>query len=461
MESEKRCYEMLTLMAHRGLPGKEYQKVVKSGPFYIGHIRLPIIGLGEKQDQPMQDERMILAFNGEIYNYQGFDPKKQYKNDTEFLFHHLSVLEDEILDHLFSRVDGMYSIVYKHQKKDHCRIITDPLCKKPLYYDSDRNEIASELKALDTTYRQLNKQYMSNVAMFGYNMTLETPFKNIIKLPANSLMMLTPTSLSILNNSLVDLSPAPSATPASVCSALAIAIKNRLVADVPVGVLLSGGLDSSLVASIASDILTAKGQVLNTFSIENDETRYSDLMADYIGSNHTTLKIEPLSTNIHYWNEVPVDIGSVIPQYLLCQAVHKEGLKVCITGDGADELFGGYTRMSEYINPFMDTQYSDIFNELVYYHCPRLDKMSMAHTVELRSPFLATTMIRAALAIPYRERIRKSFLKRVARGIIPDEIIDRQKVPLRIDSMKKDRKTYQQEFIREYYTYIEGAGGLR
>jgi hypothetical protein len=108
------------------------------------------------------------------------------------------------------------------------------------------------------------------------------------------------------------------------------------------------------------------------------------------------------------WNESPIDLGSVIPQFHLFEAVKKfSGYRFVLSGDGADELFGGYKRIHEF-----DSQKSDIFDELSYYHLPRLDKMSMAHTLELRSPFLNLDIVRFALHLPLQWRKDKQILKR-------------------------------------------------
>jgi asparagine synthase (glutamine-hydrolysing) len=136
----------------------------------------------------------------------------------------------------------------------------------------------------------------------------------------------------------------------------------------------------------------------------------------------------------------------MLPQYALCRAIKERCplTPVVITGDGADELFGGYRRMEEY-----DAQYSDIFEELVLYHLPRLDKMAMAHTLELRSPFLHRKVIEGAMSLSYQSRINKKFLKEIFCDIIPLHIIDRPKKALKSDQVLHD-KMWRHTLIRKF-----------
>jgi len=150
-----------------------------------------------------------------------------------------------------------------------------------------------------------------------------------------------------------------------------------------------------------------------------------------------------------YWNETPIDLGSVIPQYHLFKAIKDNSdHRIVISGDGADELFGGYRRIHEY-----DSQASDIFEELTYYHLPRLDKMSMAHTLELRSPFLNLEIVRFALNIPLEWRKDKKILKDTFGPLLPEEIVNRDKAPLKNPGIKEDKIAYRYKAIN---LFLEG-----
>jgi asparagine synthase (glutamine-hydrolysing) len=146
------------------------------------------------------------------------------------------------------------------------------------------------------------------------------------------------------------------------------------------------------------------------------------------------------------WNESPIDLGSVVPQYLLFDAIKKgTDTRIVLSGDGADEMFGGYRRIDEY-----DSQGSDIFHELTYYHLPRLDKMSMAHTLELRNPFLNLELVQLATALPMELRKHKTVLKKAFKGLVPDSVIERKKHPLKNEKIVKDPMEYRIEAIERF-----------
>jgi asparagine synthase (glutamine-hydrolysing) len=146
-------------------------------------------------------------------------------------------------------------------------------------------------------------------------------------------------------------------------------------------------------------------------------------------------------------NDGPIDLGSVIPQYYLFQDIKD---KIVLTGDGADELFSGYRRAYEY-----DSQGSDVFEELPFYHLIRLDRMSMNFTIECRNPFLGHEVIKKALSIPWKDRIGKKILKKEFFGLIPDEILFRKKEPLKIQAIRDNEKDHRNKTVDEYLAYLK------
>ena len=221
-------------------------------------------------------------------------------------------------------------------------------------------------------------------------------------------------------------------------------VSNRLVSkNYPISLLVSGGLDSSIIAAILKEMNA------NTtwFSIENGESQYVDLLSRHL---ETPVKFLDYSMNMEYdkfiyrdWNESPIDLGSVIPQYHLFESIKKESnFRIVLSGDGSDELFGGYSRIKEY-----DSQRSDIFEELSFYHLPRLDKMSMAHTLELRNPFLNLDIVRFALHLPKEWRTDKKILKDTFSPMLPDDIVNRKKEALKNPEIKKDKIEYRDKAI--------------
>ena len=126
------------------------------------------------------------------------------------------------------------------------------------------------------------------------------------------------------------------------------------------------------------------------------------------------------------------------------------GFKNVLTGDGADELFGGYRRAKEY-----DSQHSDVFCELPYYHLPKLDRTMMRSTVELRAPFLAPAVIKHGLNTPYEMRNgEKKVLKEIFKDIVPQEILNRDKLPLKTEAIRKEpmkQRIINQEIWEQLY----------
>jgi asparagine synthase (glutamine-hydrolysing) len=221
-------------------------------------------------------------------------------------------------------------------------------------------------------------------------------------------------------------------------------VQNRLVSkNYPISLLVSGGLDSSIIAAIRAEL---KADV-RWFSIENGEKEYIDILSKHLDKGVTYLDYsmdDSLLKEIYQiWNEGPIDLGSVIPQFHLFEAVKKfGGYRIVLSGDGADELFGGYSRINEY-----DSQKSDTFDELSFYHLPRLDKMSMAHTLELRSPFLNLDIVRFALHLPLDWRKGKQILKDTFSPLLPPEVVNRKKEALKNPKIKEDKLAYRQHAV--------------
>ena len=191
--------------------------------------------------------------------------------------------------------------------------------------------------------------------------------------------------------------------------------------------LLSGGLDSTIIHGLLKEL----GREVKTIHVENHEKDFAHLVSDQLIDVVLDDVTDEEAIRIH---QSPVDLGSVKPQIAMARKLRELGFYAVMTGDGADELFGGYRRAKEY-----DSQYSDVFCELPYYHLPKLDRTMMRSTIELRAPFLSPAVIVHALNLPWSERMgEKTVLKETFKNLVPKKILDRDKLPLKTDAIRKD-----------------------
>jgi asparagine synthase (glutamine-hydrolysing) len=452
--------ERIMSIAHRGIE----HSVVYKDDLCLVHHRLPIQTVdGDSWSQPIQiGEDRWLLFNGEIFNYG------DYESDTAYLQHLFSSFQFggiEMLQALYEphviAWDGFWAIVLVDTKEREIYAFTDPLGKKCLYRN-DKGEICSEMKGLyeQDEVMRTDPAFFSGVIKFGYLPTDQTPFLNIKKLEPNRFYKWSldfPAKIEVsdpyYNFHFFDHGLE---TYDDRCEWLfekmEKSVENRLLSkNYPTSLLLSGGLDSSIIAGL----LLKLGADVNFYSISNGEDEeyvkaceyYWDVKSkrlDYSIDLESEEGKKSLIEIYKKWNESPVDLGSVVPQYHLFDTIKKgSNTRIVISGDGADEIFGGYRRINEY-----DSQQSDIFHELRYYHLPRLDKLSMAHTLELRSPFLNHDIVRFAINLPFNERKNKQILKDTFRGLVPDSVIERSKLPLKNQKIVEDQIAYRKEIIK-------------
>jgi asparagine synthase (glutamine-hydrolysing) len=431
--------------------GTEFQ--ILKGSFDICHHRLPIQTLDHDEwSQPVKiGETKWLLFNGEIFNYP-----TTFSSDTEYLQSLFSRVKDASIYSIQSMLlphicnwDGFWAIVIADTSTGDLVAFTDPLGKKSLYINSE-GEVCSEIKGLIHPGYQPDPAFISGVRKWGYLHDDSTPWKDIKRIKPNffySWNINSPfnieTSGPYFSFTPWDLPEDPEDIKDLVWSKLEESVSNRLLSNYPISFLISGGLDSAILGGL----LLKKGADVTWYTINNGEdTPYIEECEKYWGIkvNRLEYSMEDSHEEIYKrWNETPIDMGSVIPQYHLFKAIKAQGIsRVVISGDGADELFGGYRRISEY-----DSQYSDIFHELSYYHLPRLDKLSMAHTLELRNPYLSLDLIRIALALPLELRTHKRILKETFKGLVPDSVIERKKHPLKNPSLIEDQMKYRQKVV--------------
>jgi len=404
------------LISTRGLPGRT--KVTRAFDAQIAHARLPIVGLGTEHDQPLCSETQLFAFVGEALDFREKFPRAEC--DAEVFF--TAYCENQATRG-FLAFDGFWSGVVAERKG--AVGFTDHLGIKPLYYRVDAFSVGSTPQSVAALAPvTLDRVYLANVRRWGYDPTGRTPYAEVHRLAPGCAIRFHHYDHTARLYRYFKLDPAKKEpTPADLVKALTRAVKRRLVADVPIAILCSGGLDSSIVLHLAAEL----GAKIAAFHVDNDEREFAELAARSANVELTALPIDEADeAGARAAYGEPVDLGSVVPQHALACAIRRAGFHVAISGDGADELFGGYHRAMEH-----DVQASDVFCELPGYHLPRLDRIMAEQLVELRSPYLAPEVVRMALALPWGRRRSKEALKEAFRGRIPGRILDREKKPLR------------------------------
>ena len=413
------CVKGYKKMMHRGTTGS----ITKAGKWFVGHIRLPINGLTPESDPPFNDGDFKTWMVGEYYEFD----RENYPCDLPDLANALRYGK-----HL---PNGMYHAAVIGPD-DRLFFYQDMWNKKPLYHRVDINAYASEIKALTCLAPVTLDEIAMDTYIKGVGYTGErTPYNEIKKLKGSQLA-------HKYSNSPARIRIPRQQEKKTLLRALREETFLRAQADVPIGMLCSGGIDSSILYCI----LRAQGFNPDVFHIENDESKYVKMldippnklhMISYPESSEDQLK------KILYYNESPQDLGSMIPQYLLGQAIKEEmpELRVIITGDGADEIFAGYKRCAD---SRRDLREPDLYPELQDYHIPRLDKLMMAHTLEVRCPFMAESVTRIAQSIPWSQLRGKRPLIKLAEILnVPPAIIFREKKPLKSPQVLQDKLAWR------------------
>lgn len=350
---------MMGALAHRG---PDDEGVYSEGFVHLGHRRLSIIDLAGGH-QPMQsnDGTLAIVFNGEIYNFQklrnelAFSYKFKTKSDTEVILAGYQKWGIGVLQ----KIEGMFAFALWDEEQKQLLLARDRFGEKPLYYTQQKDifAFASELKAFaahSAIRRETDEKSLVRYLQFGHVPSPDTIFKHINKLE--------PGEYAIYKNGIIDRKKyfAIQFQPEEKTSLREAeekvealgkeAVRKMLVADVPVGICLSGGIDSSLVAYWAQQAQSD----LHTFSIgfsekSFDESSHARAAAKIIGSRHhekivsakDVLEIVPKIGEI---TDEPFSDASILPTYLLTQFA-REHVKVALGGDGGDEVFGGYPTM--------------------------------------------------------------------------------------------------------------------
>ena len=354
---------MLKTLHHRG---PDDSGVYEDENFSLGHVRLSILDLSSHGHQPMEFENLVMVYNGEVYNFKAIREELE-KEGYEFV----SNSDSEVVLKAYhkwgikavDRFIGMFAIAIYDKEKLIVTLIRDRVGVKPLYYYFDGKDFvfASELKPIIEYKKGLsvNKDALYEFFQFGYISSNLSIFENCYKLPAGhyATFNIQNSTLSIKEYwSIIPFFQMPKFTKSEEelideLEALLIdSFKFRMVSDVPVGVFLSGGIDSSVVAAI----LQKHHGNIHTFTIGFKEAKYNEAtyakeVAKYIGSNHTEKFLdakeakEILDSFVDIYDE-PFGDSSGIPTTLVSQVAKDAGVKVVLSADGGDEIFCGYER---------------------------------------------------------------------------------------------------------------------
>ena len=344
---------------------------------------------------------------------------------------------------------------------DSILLFTDPLGIDQIYYNIDTFEYSDSINDIITT-REKDGLYFSTILKFGYNYDDRTPYKNIKRVLPGERVILSKSKKLIYKEPGFEFEfnkPKNTDLKSLLIEKIKINLDQIPKEEKEIGVLLSGGIDSSIVSAILLQLKKENyfTQELKFFSINNSEdTEYIELFEKKFNIKSTRLNYnlsdltDEEMKEILKINETPVDLGSLFPTYVMFQELEKQNIKYIFTGDGPDEMFGGYKRIDEY-----DSQLSDIFYELSYYHFPRLKKLSKHFGLILKTPWIDTDIIQLAVNLPFEERKHKKIMKDAFKDIIPEEIINREKRPLKNDLIKEDKRSYRNKLVELFYEIMD------
>ena len=357
---------MADTLCHRGPDAAGFLEDAAAAPAVgLAHRRLSVIDLSHAADQPIggEDGSVRVMLNGEIYNFKELRAQLgrhrfASAGDTEVIAH----LYEECAEAAIPRLDGMFALALWDARRRRLLLARDAFGKKPLYYWSDGRRLVfgSEIKALLAAGvpAALEADALAEYLALGYVPTPGSLFAGIRKLPPASMLVADrdgvrePTPYWDLR-----FPPAAELAPVTFAEAgervlelLTAAVRKRLVADVPLGLLLSGGLDSSLVAALMARLSPGR---LKTFTVGfagdafYDERPQAERVARHVGSEHNASLVEPkaaalIETLLAHHDE-PFGDSSALPTYLVAREARRH-VTVALNGDGGDESFLGYNR---------------------------------------------------------------------------------------------------------------------
>lgn len=435
-ELRQKALRMSQKIRHRG---PDWSGIYTGGSAILCHVRLSIVD-PESGKQPLfsSDKKQVLAVNGEIYNHQ--DIRRRYAGKYQFQTGSdceviLALYRDKGIDFL-EDLSGIFAFALYDAERDEFLIARDPIGVIPLYigYDDDgKVYVASELKALEGQCDRYEPFLPGH-----YYWSREPGMKRYYKRDWFSYDAVKDNAASVTD----------------IHDALEAAVKRQLMSDVPYGVLLSGGLDSSVISAIAEkfserrieddDKERAWWPRLHSFAVGlkgAPDLAKAKLVADYIGTVHHEINytiqegLDAIRDVIYFIETYDVTtVRASTPMYLLARVIKSMGIKMVLSGEGADEIFGGYLYFHKAPSPkaFHEETVRKL-SKLYMYDCLRANKSLSAWGVEGRVPFLDKEFLDVAMRTNPEAKMcpGKTIEKRIVReafaNMLPDEVAWRQK----------------------------------
>jgi asparagine synthase (glutamine-hydrolysing) len=366
---EQLISRMTDTLTHRG---PNDRGTWSRGRISLGHRRLSVIDLSSAGHQPMtnEDGSVVIVYNGEVYNFRELKQRHQLEErghkfrshtDTEVLVH----LYEEIGLDMVTELNGMFAMAIWDTRRDCLHLVRDRYGIKPLFYqrDMDHFRFGSEIKAIiadDRVKRAPSVQALHDFLTFNYVPGTQTAFEDISEIPAahyatvNAAGEMKLSRYWDLDFSAVDHGITDRTAAERSYELMDLSVQRRLIADVPIGVLLSGGLDSStLVALMAKHV----SEPVHTYSVGFEDQTFNELpFARIVANEFGTVHNEVLITADHVramlprylsYIDEPYGDGSAIPTYYVCELA-KDDVVVVLSGEGGDEAFAGYETYAAY-----------------------------------------------------------------------------------------------------------------
>ena len=348
---ERAIAQQRDALSHRGPDDATLETI--DGWVTLGHRRLSIIDLeGARQPLRSEDGRIALVFNGEVYNFQDL------RSRLSALGHTFSTAGDgEVIVHgyeqwgdaVFAMLEGMFAVALVDRNRDRLVLVRDRFGIKPLFYRLDRDGLtaASELKAIGGAGSVASAHALRLGAMRMHVPWPLTAFHGIYRLPPGALLAMEAGVVRAPQRyaPMASTPPPVRTTVEEALHELRLAVGRQMIADVPVGAFLSGGVDSTLIVALMRELT---GAAIHTFSIktlDHDESDVAAATARVLGTQHHTIELEHLSfdalAELPWMYDEPFAETSALGVRALSRAA-REHVKVALSGDGGDEVFGGY-----------------------------------------------------------------------------------------------------------------------